>query len=71
MNENSESSSRNAQKTESITNVIKALKKLHPRHYENVVKALRDRGQCVLAPPFKNFLVAYDDWNDMTNEAKQ
>ena len=41
--ENSESSSKNAYKTESLTNVIKALKKLHLRYYGNVVKALTDR----------------------------
>ena len=71
INENSESSSKNAYKTESLTNVIKALKKLHLRYYENVVKALTDRGPYILAPPFKSFLVAYDEWNDMTIEAKQ
>ena len=32
---------------------------------------MADHGPYVLAPPFKRFLVAYDDWNDMTNEAKQ
>ena len=47
------------------------MKKLHLCYYGNVVKAFTDRGPSILAPPFKNFLVAYDDWNDMTNEAKQ
>ena len=71
INQNSESISKNAYKTKSLTNVIKVLKKLHLRYYGNVVKALTDRGPYILAPPFKNFLVAYDDWNDRTNEAKQ
>ena len=71
INENSERSSKNAYKTESLTNVIKALKKLHLRYYGNIVKALTDHGPYVLAPPFNRFLVAYDDWNDITNEAKQ
>ena len=71
INENSESSSKKAYKTESLTNVIKALEKLHLRYYENAVKALTNSGPYILAPPFKKFLVAYDDWNDMTIEAKQ
>ena len=70
INENSESSSKNAYKTESLTNVIKALKKLHLRYYGNVVKALAERGLYILALLFKSFLLAFDDWNDMTNEAK-
>ena len=45
--------------------------KLHLRYYGNAVKALTDRGSYILAPLFKSFLVAYDNWNDMTNEAKQ
>ena len=32
---------------------------------------MADRGPYILAPSFKRFLVAYDDWNDTTNEAKQ
>ena len=32
---------------------------------------MAERGPYILAPPFKRFLVAYDDWNDTTNEAKQ
>ena len=71
INENSESSSKHVYKTDSLTNFIKALKKLHLRYYGNVVKALTDHGPYILAPPFKSFLVAYDDWNGMTNEAKQ
>ena len=66
-NENSESSSKNAYKTESLTNVIKALEKLHLRYYGNVAKAMTDRGPYILASPFKR----YDNWNDVTNEAKQ
>ena len=65
INENSESRSKNAYKTESLTNVIKAWKKLHLRYYGNVVETLTDRGPYVLAPLLKRFLVAYDDWNDM------
>ena len=61
INENSESSSKKAYKTESLTNVIKALEKLHLRYYENAVKALTNSGPYILAPPFKKFLVAYDD----------
>ena len=59
--ENSESSSKHAYKTESLTYVIKALKNLHLRYYGNAVKALTDRGSYILATPFKSFLVAYDD----------
>ena len=70
INENSESSSKNAYKTESLTNVIKALKKLHLRYYGNVVKTLTERSLYILAPLFKSFLLAFDNWNDMTNEAK-
>ena len=48
------------------------MKKLHLRYFGNVLKALTDSGvPLVFAPPFKSFLVTYDDWNDMTNEAKQ
>ena len=61
INENSESSSKNAYKTESLTNVIKALKKLHRRYYGNVVKALTERGPYILAPLFKSLLLAFDD----------
>ena len=32
---------------------------------------MADPGPYVLAPSFKTFLVAYDDWDDLTNEAKQ
>ena len=32
---------------------------------------MTDRGPYILAPLFKSFLVAYDNWNDVTNEAKQ
>ena len=55
-------------KTESLTNTIKSLKKLHLRYYG---KALIDCGPYVLAPPFRRVSVAYDDQKDMTNEAKQ
>ena len=71
INENSERRSKNEYKTESLTIVIKALEKFQLRCYGNVVKTLTDCGPYVLAPLFKRFLVAYDDWNDMTNEAKQ
>ena len=64
INENSESRPNNAYKTESLTNVIKALKKLHLRYYGNAVKVLTNCRPYVLAPPFKTFLVAYDNWND-------
>ena len=47
------------------------MEKLHLRYYGNAEKALTDRGPYILAPPFKSFLVTYDNWNDMTNEAKQ